>query len=143
METYIAQLLEDLQEGSRQLPPAPFLTGDPDYLSLDYIEEWETAPYHPFGTVMGIEGVVFPPDERLSDEQVERLSEAILALWASRNVFADLPDELPWRVAYRLLVQRWAGEPIQFLAQGMNCHLEFCDYEPENCPFGLAYCQCK
>lgn len=142
METYVAQLLEDLHAAARTRPAETFVDGDPKYLGLDYIEEWETASYQSFGMVMGMDGGVFPPDDRLTDGQVERLIDGILNLWASRNLCAELPEALPLRLTYRVLTGRWNGDPIQYLARGFVTHLSFCDYDPATCVFGAEFCEC-
>ena len=143
METYIDQLLEDLQAAARNPPAETFLDGDPRYLGLDYIEEWENAPYQPFGEVMGIDSGVFPPDDRLTDGQIEWLIDGILELWASRGLCAELPEELPLRLTYRVLIGRWNDEPIQCLARGGTVsHLTFCDCDPATCVFGAEFCEC-
>ena len=111
-------------------------------MGLDYIEEWVTVPYRPFGVVIGIDDGVLPPDDRLNDGQVERLIDGILDLWASRSMCAELPEGLPLRLAYRALTGRWNGEPIQYLARGTVTHLSFCDCDPATCAFGEEFCDC-
>jgi hypothetical protein len=63
----------------------------------------------------------------------------IQKLWAAYNFYAVLPDKLPARIAYKLLVD-YFDEPVAWMSSGMTS-IEFCDNEPENCPFG-EYCDC-
>lgn len=82
----------------------------------------------------------FPPAERLTDAQLEALVLAIRRLWAAFNFMPTLPEHAPARVVYPLLVQRM-GKPAMLMKFGI-CGIEFCHYEPEECPFGAAWCRC-
>lgn len=83
----------------------------------------------------------FPPAERLTDEQLETLVTAIRRLWAAYNFMPTLPDGAPARLLYPLLVQRM-GRPAMLMKFGI-CGIEFCHYDPEECPFGEAWCWCR
>ena len=88
----------------------------------------------------GLRPEVFPPAERLSDEQMDLLVPAIRRLWATFNFSASLPDRAPSRVVYPLLVERM-NRPAMLMEFGVT-GIEFCDYEPERCPFGKGFCEC-
>lgn len=107
------------------------------------MEQWrdETPPqrqdmfYH-----FGFAPEQFPPAEQLTDAELDTLATLLCRLWAAYNFTAVLPDNVPGRVAYPLLLQRM-GEPTFVFTRG-NLGVEFCGYEPEHCPFGQAYCSC-
>ena len=89
----------------------------------------------------GFEPEQFPPADKLTDEQLAELTEAILRLWAAHNFGATLPEKVPARVTYPLLIARM-DEPAM-LAEHGHIGIEFCHYEPEECPFGAEWCGCK
>ena len=84
---------------------------------------------------------VFPPANLLSDKQIGELVTALRRLWAAFNFTAVLPEKLPARVAYPVLLKRMA-EPAMLMTFG-HIGIEFCHYEPEECPWGLEWCTCK
>jgi hypothetical protein len=147
MQNYITQLLTDMKAAEKNLPTIP----DPkimypdhrahDY-DLPYIAEWEMSPRHSMDDLFGIKAAQFPPEDKLTDDQAEQLITGILELWASHRILADFPEVVPTRTLYTVLLNRWANEPTQFISAG-NIHLEFCHYEPAECPWGLDYCTCK
>lgn len=89
----------------------------------------------------GFEPEQFPPAEKLTDEQLEQLKVTICRLWAAYNFTPVFPDETPGRIIYPLLLERMR-KPAMVFKNG-NMGIEFCDYEPEHCPFGLEWCSCK
>ena len=98
----------------------------------------EGAMIHQFGELK-IED--FPPADRFTDEQLDRLNFAILRLWEAHNYSLIFPAKTPSPILYPLLVQRMT-EPIMPINFG-HIGIEFCHYEPEDCPFGYEYCDCK
>ena len=91
--------------------------------------------------MFGVEKIAFPPAEKLTDSQALQLVDAIEMLWESRNISPFYPDELPVKLKYTLLVGKWDEEWL--FCPSMHSTIEFCDYNPEVCPFGEAYCTCK
>ena len=89
----------------------------------------------------GFDPEQFPPAERLTDEQMQALAERLCRLWAAFNYTAVFPEKTPGRVLYPLLIRRM-GEPAMLAERG-HIGIEFCDYEPEECPFGAEWCDCK
>ncbi len=112
--------------------------------SISEMEQWrdEKPPerqdmfYH-----FGFEPMQFPPAERLSDEELDALTQALCRLWAAYNFTPVLPDAVPSRVVYPLLLKRME-EPTFVMTRG-HTGVEFCEYEPSECPWGLEYCTCK
>jgi hypothetical protein len=112
--------------------------------SIAEMEQWrdETPPerqdmfYH-----FGFEPEQFPPAERLSDEELEALTHALCRLWAAYNFTPVFPDAAPGRAVYPLLLKRM--EEPTFVMQRGHIGVEFCHYEPSECPWGLEYCDCK
>ena len=82
----------------------------------------------------------FPPEKQLSDNQLEELVEAILRLWASFNFAALISQKAPARVVYPLLLNKMLKGCI--VMKHGQISVEFCHYDPEDCPFGKEYCSC-
>ncbi|MEM6261655.1 MAG: hypothetical protein AAGI38_04035 [Bacteroidota bacterium] len=116
MEAYLSQLLTDLCARHGQFPPEPnmrSLAPDPHFPeamtdSLAYLY----GPRYSMSDLFDLEVEVFPPLEKLTEAQATNLAQAILDLWRSINIEADLPDDLPLHIAYPVLLQRWKGEPL-------------------------------
>lgn len=148
MQTYISQLLEDLENASQnpvKIPDYKILNPNHpaiDY-GLDYIVGWECAPYISMADAFGIAAEAFPPPEQLNEEQAEQLINAILKLWEVNNIIADFLEIMPPTIViYRVLRKKWQESKIQLLSEGY-LHLEFCSYEPQECPWGIDFCYCK
>lgn len=148
MQNYISQLLSDLDAAKKNVPaPIDYALLYPDHpafsYGLDYIVEWEMAPDYPMDDLFGIKAEQLPVDDKLSDKQVEDLVEGILDLWATFNIVADIPDDaIPPRLVYKALKNRWEKGTTRYMSEGTT-HVEFCHYEPEECPWGMEFCSCK
>jgi hypothetical protein len=146
MQKYVDQLIEDLEKAKGNKPDKPnvnILYPDHPALDygLDYIAEWECTPRIPMAELTGLDQDNFPPADKLTETQMEAICDKILQVWQEFNLYADFPEGLPAITKYQLLRKRW-GEDVQYISEG-NCHLEFCEYDHQNCPFGIDYCQCK
>lgn len=145
METYLTQLLEDLLARHGDFPPQPnikALSPTPDFPevmidSMTYLY----GPTYTMEELFEVKAEAFPPAESLDDEQITHLTDAILALWESLNLTADYPEEVTKRDLYPQLVRLWDGDPVP-VVRSSSVHLEFCDYDPENCPWKREHCTC-
>jgi len=81
----------------------------------------------------------FPSADKLTDEQLGKLTHVILRLWATFNYTAVFPEKTPARIIYPMLIERM-HEPTLLFENG-NIGIEFCAYDPDTCPFG-EYCDC-
>jgi hypothetical protein len=147
MQNYVSQLLSDMKAAEKNLPTnVDYSLLHPEHpaadAGLNFIIEYEMSPRHTMDDLFGIKAEQFPPEAKLTDEQIEQLTDAILQLWAAFNILADFPDVVPLRTLYTVLLKRWTEETTQYVSEG-HIHLEFCDYEPERCPWGNDYCTCK
>ncbi len=148
MDQYLDQLIADLRERhDKQPPPVDYRLMHPQYADvpdeLKYVVEWENAPRQSFSTLFGIPAEAFPPPEKLSDPQMERLLKAIFELWAAWRIFADLiPKGVSVATVYQVITDYWRNETISYISEG-DTHLEFCSYDPQDCPWELKHCTCK
>ena len=146
LQPYLDGLLADLRERHGQFPPEPNLRAlAPDPTYPEEVEDtiaYLYGPEYAMSELFDLGAEAFPPAAELSQDQAAALAEAILDLWRSLNIEADLPQGLPLALAYPVLVRRWGGEPVPVVRQG-RVHVAFCDYEPADCPWPEAYCACR
>jgi hypothetical protein len=139
MQNYLNQLIADMHQSALRVPKSkiPEGTFDPDYQ-----DELEESPDRPMSLWFGLSKDEFPLSDKLTEEQLELMADEFEQLWAAYSFEPDFPEGLPAKRRYELMrdyldfsCQHWPG--------GWVHHFEFCDYEPENCPFGAEFCQCK
>jgi hypothetical protein len=140
MQKYIEHLIEDIRAGKKYVPEVKPETDDYDEFEKNMMD-LENSPDITPGTLFHLNKEMFPPVEKLTDSQLETLTEEILSLWAEYTMDAVYPENLPARILYPMLVAK-LEEPVQYWP-GWTMGVEFCSYEPENCPFGHEYCTCK
>ena len=134
MDEYVERLVEDLQNtgrANRGLQPGNAET------RRAYVAE--AGGGKTLAEITGVEPTVFPAREKLTDAQAEKLARAVLALWKQHGVEADYPADFPLARLYPLLLVKFSEKIPHF--GGGSAHVEFCDYDPEHCPFGRRYCQ--
>jgi len=140
MERYLSQLIEDLKNAAKRKRP-PKMELDPELEVVRGAEEYLYGTPYKLSTLLGIDKNAFPPQEKFNDKQLYLLATEIENLWAAFNFYPVFPNDLPAIYRYKLLISKW-DEPVQYVSAG-NIHIEFCDYETENCPFPEKYCMCK
>ena len=122
MEKYIEQLIADLQSAHKP-------EGVSVYPELEYNPDLNTTMVQ----LTGIARNVFPPVEQLSEIQLQRLSEELIALIESYNYIINLPKRLPPSMVYEKLLSRWTAE-IPCIYSGLSAlGWMFCEDEPEPC----------
>ena len=142
MQKYINYLISDMQEIAQNIPPKQVYFNDTSFDIPDYIIELEQAPLQKMLDIFCIDKYVFPHSEKLDDKQLKELVSAIEQLWKAYNFYPVYPENLPVKRKYELLVEKLDGDKVQYISEGRT-HIEFCWYEPEHCPFGWNYCECK
>lgn len=168
METYLAQLHADLHaatlarwrrcpphfyqaglrdamhqppEGYEEQPAPEEMPGDTE-AALGEAEDWlHGKPAVTMFDHFGFTPEQFPPAERLTEAQAQRLVDALVRLWVSYNFLPTLPKKAPALVFYPLMLARMA-RPALLMKHGVN-GIEFCHYEPKECPYGEEWCDCK
>ncbi len=143
MQRYIEQLLEDLQNAHRE-EVAMFETEEE--LSIEQhlaeVEKWleQGEPEHTFSYYSGIQKGVFPPVEKLTQIQIEKLIKGIRQLFFSWNMDVDIPKELEIAKTYAFMLQVF-DKKVEIVTSGFVT-IEFCAYNVEACPFE-EHCICK
>lgn len=142
MENYITQLLTDIENANR--PELPLETDDDGSQTIAAVEKWlaqQDDPKHTFSYYCGLKREQFPPVDRLTPLQIDSLVEAFEYLLSTWNLEASMPEEVPGAIKYALLVGILDKE-VDIVDRGI-IGIEFCDYDPNECPFGSEYCTCK
>ncbi|MEQ8702742.1 MAG: hypothetical protein RIC19_02420 [Phaeodactylibacter sp.] len=142
MDKYINYLLADIAAATVNLPvhvlsfddeeDIPFITAE---------EEAKTASRKALASVVGLKTEWFPPVERLSETQIQQVTEALTDCLDAHSFIVNFPAGLPAPIRYRVLLAELKKEvPV---LQYNIWQLDFCDYKPKGCPFGEAFCQCQ
>ncbi len=147
MQKYINQLLADIinaQRPEQPIPetnPVPVSDEEKMRQHFEEVEHWlEHDPMHTFSYYCGLEKEIFPPAEKLTEKQLLEINEAYRHLLFSWNLDADIPQELPATMKYKLLIST-LDKKTDIVNDGFIT-FEFCQYHPPSCPYE-AYCTCK
>lgn len=145
MQKYIRQLTADICAAARpeayKSPRKQTSTSIHD--DFAEVEAWlaDKLPKERIGDILGVEAIQFPPSERLNRNQLRKLCEAFEHTMQTYNISFDMPKRLPWKTRYRLLVGK-LDDAVVICDDGFVT-VEFCEYNPSECPFGSRYCSCK
>jgi hypothetical protein len=81
-------------------------------------------------SIFGVPQYYFPPEDRLSDEQIKQLIKGILDLWHVFHYEADFRrGEFTEREQYTKLVEHWKKTHPLFRGTNGSWHIEMYDYE--------------
>lgn len=142
MDEYIKQLIEELEQAvSARVNSDLESKWNELKHPFDEIENYISGSEdQPFEQICNLKNAGFPPASQLSFAQMNLLSNGLLDLMLVYNIYANLPELLPVKKAYSLLVEA-LSQPLTIIEDGM-AGLEFCDYDPNKCPFGVNFCSC-
>lgn len=107
---------------------------------LEEVDKFLTHREAPaFGSYCGLNIPDFPPGQKLEEEDLQSLTEALVKMFESWNILVHLPENLPAEMGYSLtvgLLQR----PIPIFQRGFF-GMDFCTGNPDGCEF-KEYCPC-
>jgi hypothetical protein len=148
MEKYIQQLIEDFRESSKKITSPRTIwgnhkegTSEGGLEDLAFVNQYINGIPQKLSDIFGIEKINLPPLEKLDRGQASLLYTEMLKLWNSYNFYPDFPKKLPPYLRYKFLRDYWDSEQIK--VEKGEIHVEFCQYEPDYCPFPCKYCDCK
>jgi len=144
MNKYLQQLLEDLKYAAQNVAqPYPDEQSDVaavgDWLSEE--DEEKAAPRIQLEEWTGIQQTQFPPEERLSDQQIEVLFKAIMDMLLAYNYTATFILAMPTRTKYAVIRAHFKQEVIQKKWHMGFFELCFTNKSHPKCLMGDA-CQC-
>lgn len=145
MNRYIEQLIGDIRKATLNIRPPHEIwfssEADPDdEVELDdisYIEQYFEGVEEPIESITGIDAICLPPPEKLTDDQKALLSVELEKLLGVFHFILDFPEGYPLHLRYPFIVDFWQEYHVA-LSFGES-HIEFCEYDEENCPFP-GYC---
>ncbi len=149
MQRYIEQLIEDLHQATWGLKPPHELwnesEADPDdeleLEDMSYVEKYLYGDEQPISEITGINQEQLPSDEKLTQDERILLADELEKLLRYFHFYLDFPVNYPAHLRYPFIRKFWDEKHVP-LSFGEN-HIEFCDYDEENCPFP-GYCNtCK
>ena len=138
MERYIQQLIEEFDATiTNQMIQQEIITDEYKGESLLPCEQFTTGEEKEICKITGIETEKLPPSEKITEEQAELLANKMENLLSNFFFVLEFPEGVPGTIRYKLLRERWNCKVVT--ANVGRIHLEFCNYEQENCPFP-EYC---
>ena len=143
MNRYLEQLVEDLDLAvSNQIALRSHL----DILGESEMCEAEEGVNYdektsPLSKIIGFDKCYFPPEEKLTDDQVAVVYSRLLCVLDNYNFFLDFPDKVEIRTKYIMVLDILDEETTYSNAKVTI--IEFCDFDYDTCPFGAELCQCK
>ncbi len=133
MQRYIEQLIEILREAKSNRPSSRHLDWLKEMEALRDVIELEISLEEGGQTmesILGVPQIYFPPENRLTDEQINQLKEGILELWHKFHYEADFrKGEFNERQQYTKLVEHWKKDVPVFRGTNGTWHMEMYDYE--------------
>ncbi len=149
MKRYIEQLIDDISNATlRVTPPHPLWLesgADPDdemdLEDMSYVEQFVYGEEKPISGITGIDTAALPPPEKLDEEQQAMLAAELEKLLEFFHFQLEFPRDYPVHLRYPFIRNLWDENHVP-MSFGIT-HIEFCDYDEENCPFP-GYCSnCK
>jgi hypothetical protein len=137
MENYVRQLIEEIDEiCANDLRPPMILPGLEEGFAEPTEAEYPEDSTLPYWT--GIDMKMFPPDHRLTTQQMEVLCEGILKLFKKINIEVHVPKEMPADEKYKLLLKQCNEAVPYFPVPGY--HIDFCSGGCDTCEI-FKYCK--
>lgn len=141
MHNYLKHLIADMRQAAKNLPTKPHYDIPPGAEDMAYVIEWENAKTKPMQEWFGIAKENFPPPEKLTESQISLMVTEMLRLWEAYHFYPNLPDNLPAKFTYKVLVN-FLDKDIAWVSEGEGI-VELCDYDPQTCPFPKEFCWCR
>ncbi len=139
MQRYVEQLIEDLQEAKKHVPPEPVFSEEYDEFEEQMLAI-ETAPDVPVKKLFGISYEELPPADKHTEAQMQQLIDAILETWSEFNISADFPADVPLQLRYELVRETFEND-MNYMP-GWSMHQDFCSGWCPDCKL-VDYCSTK
>ena len=142
MERYVEQLLADIMHATENVQE-PYRERESDIWAwISEEEEERTAARRQLEEWTGISKVALPPVEKLDDDQVHRLLDALKKMLDAHNWSFVMQIEVPERIQYAALRENFDQEAI--VKQWNMGFFQLCrpGGPHDNCALG-EYCHCR
>ncbi|TVR83894.1 MAG: hypothetical protein EA412_00655 [Chitinophagaceae bacterium] len=146
MEKYINQLINDIRATRQYIAAQNNLNETTDFEDkiemgdFSHVEQYIYGEGIPISTITTIDVSLLPPEDKLTLDQKAVLAEELEKLLEVKHFALDFPENLPMHMRYPLIRKFWSEKHVE-MSFGTS-HIEFCQYEPDNCPYP-DYCVCK
>jgi len=147
LQRYINQLLQDIGAATQNVPEPWYPLeeeADEEFGVLPWMEDPENAPTKSLEEWTSLKKEQFPPESRLTDTQVSDLLCAMKAMLDAYNCSAVFQIEVPDRIQYRVIRERFRQEVPMLKANYF--FFELCDKKDKKdrsgCLLGEKYCHC-
>jgi hypothetical protein len=145
MQHYLDHLIDDLRRATLTLRPPNDIwsesEADPDneleLEDMSYIEKYVYGEEIPVAQITGIDAACLPPPEMLTEEQKALLSGELEKMLEVFHFIMDFPRNYPMHSRYSFIRNFWNEKHV--LMSFGESHIEFCDYDLNECPFP-GYC---
>lgn len=124
MQRYIEQVINDLRQAKKNVPPEPDF-GETYKEFEKTMWEIENAPDIDVKKTFGVSFEELPPPEKLTVKQMQQLIDAIEDTWNAFRISVELPCDIPVKLKYELFRDEFDEEnnPIPGYANVFS----FCD----------------
>ncbi|MEM9888615.1 MAG: hypothetical protein AAF849_22150 [Bacteroidota bacterium] len=145
MQKYVHYLLTDIRAATDDLP-VPWIEKE-TYEIADWLpreEDEKQAPKRTIEEWTGIRQEALPPDDRLTEEQIAVLMEALKALLNELNAYFCMTFiNVPLRLQYRAMRMQWQQEHVWL--QWHDGFFKLCEEDQAHgtCGLGWDHCQCR
>jgi hypothetical protein len=141
MHPYFKHLLEDISEAHSVGQVAENSYNKSFEEKMEDVEKWVEGDLneHTFGYYCGLRSENFPPPEQLSTEEVELINEAFKHMLSTYNHDISLPENLPAKTAYPILVNTLNEKT--FIPKDGFISFDYCSGYPPDCVF-KEHCSC-
>jgi hypothetical protein len=138
MQNYINQLIGDLRTAKKNVPPDTELEKTESYEEFDEkMLAIETAPNVSAKNLFGVSYKELPPSEKLTDKQMQQITDAIIYLWSYFNIDVDFRENMPIKLRYELAREKFS-EDIHYMP-GWSMTYDFCSGWCPDCKI-IDYC---
>lgn len=138
MKRYVDQLIEDLHQITSNLELLSFEEADAeDKMDFSQVDKFERNEVTPVSQITGIQQAQLPPVEMLNEEQQALLATELEEMLYWFHFKLEFPHDYPNYLRYPFIRKLWGEEQVS-VTDG-TIHIDFCDYQEENCPFP-CYC---
>lgn len=139
MQQYIKQLIDDLHEIAQKANPSgkteeePVHDNETFFKHIEDVENYLHGEQLPISEITEILPEQLPPPGKLNESQLAQLSVELENFLAHFHFALDFPQNYPNHLRYPFIKNFWT-EKHTHMKFGTS-HIEFCNYEKENCPF--------
>lgn len=143
MDKYISDLIEIILAAYQNRPERQSNVFDEEDDIFADVETYLAGGFPPVHEGFGIPQHYFPPADKLTDEQIDRLLPEFEALWYHFRFDLCFPKKINNRWKYFLLRRDLNESHMIPTYDGSISGIEFCHYDPTDCDLPREFCCCN